>query len=93
VYEWIDPLSLYHRKVMVIDEKHIIIGSYNLGIKSANYDYECALVIEDSPEIAKDLMSHISTSPRIKERTIKAKSILPDVPSLVFRQIVSPIMG
>lgn len=92
VYEWVDPLSLYHRKVMVIDEKHTIIGSYNLGVKSSMYDYECALVIEDSPEVANDFLSHITVdSSNVQQKQKKVKHS--QLPSILYRKVVSPIMG
>lgn len=46
---------LYHRKVIVIDKKLTIIGSYNIGQKSAYCDTEMVLCI-DSEEIASELI-------------------------------------
>ncbi|MCP5469481.1 MAG: phosphatidylserine/phosphatidylglycerophosphate/cardiolipin synthase family protein [Chlamydiales bacterium] len=41
-----------HKKAMVIDEKIAVIGSYNLGVKSDQFDYEMIAVIK-SPKAAK----------------------------------------
>lgn len=49
---------LYHKKVMTVDDRYSVIGSYNLGIKSEDADYEVAVVIE-SPQTAiqmKDIL-------------------------------------
>lgn len=43
-----------HKKVMLVDGKTAVIGSYNLGIKSAYGDYELILVI-DSEEVVHDV--------------------------------------
>ncbi len=46
--------TLYHKKVATFDNKRAIIGSYNLGIKSAFCDDEIACVIEDEG-VVKDI--------------------------------------
>ena len=43
---------LYHKKVMVVDRRYTIIGSYNLGIRSDMSDYELVFLI-DSEEVAE----------------------------------------
>jgi phosphatidylserine/phosphatidylglycerophosphate/cardiolipin synthase-like enzyme len=46
---------LYHKKVMMVDQKKAIVGSYNLGTRSDMGDYE--MVVElDSPEVTKNLL-------------------------------------
>ncbi|MFZ0566335.1 MAG: phosphatidylserine/phosphatidylglycerophosphate/cardiolipin synthase family protein [Chlamydiales bacterium] len=52
VYEYFVKDIVYHKKVMIVDRRYFIIGSYNLGLKSHLSDYELALFI-DSPEVAK----------------------------------------
>ncbi len=47
VYEYDKPDTLYHKKIMIIDDKKTVIGSYNLSQKSAHFDHEIALEIED----------------------------------------------
>ena len=42
-----------HKKMMLIDRETLLVGSYNLGIKSAYGDYEIVLVIH-SREAALD---------------------------------------
>lgn len=54
IYELNLESVLYHKKVMAVDHLYSIIGSYNLGMKSEDADFEVAVVIE-SPKIATDL--------------------------------------
>lgn len=61
-YEYNIPKVLYHRKVMVVDNK-VIIGSYNLSQKSAYHDHEVAMVIE-SEEIANQTRHLLETDMR-----------------------------
>lgn len=46
VYELDSSNVLYHKKVMTVDHLFSVIGSYNLGMKSEDADYEVAVVIE-----------------------------------------------
>lgn len=59
IYEYHIPDVLYHKKVMVVDRKITIMGSYNLGIKSDQFDYEMDLIL-DSPEVAADFLEVIN---------------------------------
>ena len=54
IYEYHVEDVLLHKKIMIVDEKVSLVGSYNLGIRSDMGDYELVLRI-DSPEIANDL--------------------------------------
>ena len=45
---------LYHKKVMAVDHRYAIVGSYNLGMKSEEAAFEVVVVI-DSPMTAKQL--------------------------------------
>ncbi len=47
IYEYDRGPTLYHKKILVIDNKKAMIGSYNFSQKSAHYDNEIALEIED----------------------------------------------
>jgi phosphatidylserine/phosphatidylglycerophosphate/cardiolipin synthase-like enzyme len=55
IHEYYVEQILYHKKVMVIDGKTLVIGSYNLGRKSELGDYELALTIE-SPAAAQKVI-------------------------------------
>src|SRR5262249_4774108 len=52
IYEYDVENVVYHKKVMVVDDKTLVIGSYNLGKKSDSGDYEMILTIE-SPAAAR----------------------------------------
>lgn len=54
IYELDTDEILYHKKIMTVDHLYSVIGSYNLGMKSEDADYEVAVIIE-SPEIAAQM--------------------------------------
>lgn len=54
IYELKVSSVLYHKKVMTVDGRYSIIGSYNLGMKSEDAAYEVATII-DSPIIAAQM--------------------------------------
>jgi len=58
VYEFQKPKIGKHKKVAVIDDT-AVIGSYNLGTKSHENDYEMIFICE-SPLVAKDLLQGIN---------------------------------
>lgn len=47
-YEYQKVNQLYHKKVATFDSQYTIIGSYNLGIKSAYCDDEIICVLDDT---------------------------------------------
>lgn len=53
-YEYRGVDQLYHKKVALFDDQIAIVGTYNLGIKSADCDYECVFVIDDT-QVAADI--------------------------------------
>lgn len=55
IYEYNVMNMLYHKKVLVVDRRFIILGSFNLGLKSDEWDYETVIVFE-SEEMASDLL-------------------------------------
>lgn len=52
IFEYHVPDVVYHKKAVIIDDRHYIIGSYNLNLKSDFGDYEMILYVA-SPEIVK----------------------------------------
>jgi phosphatidylserine/phosphatidylglycerophosphate/cardiolipin synthase-like enzyme len=58
IYEYDRPDILYHKKLMVVDRRYTLIGSYNFGVKSHKSDYEMDLIL-DSPEIAERILKVI----------------------------------
>jgi phosphatidylserine/phosphatidylglycerophosphate/cardiolipin synthase-like enzyme len=59
IYEYYVKDILLHKKMMVVDGKHAIIGSYNLGHRSDIGDYEI-IVSFDSETISNDLKNVFS---------------------------------
>lgn len=60
IYEYRVPDIIYHKKVMVIDGKKAVVGSYNLGSKSNRSDYETIFVM-NSPKVAHEVLQVIAT--------------------------------
>ncbi len=58
--------QLLHEKLMIVDERYVVIGSTNVNYRSMNLAYENSLVI-DSPKLAKQLQEHFR---ELYERTI-----------------------
>jgi cardiolipin synthase len=48
---------LLHEKLLIVDERYVLIGSTNINYRSMNLAYENSLVI-DSPELAQQLKLH-----------------------------------
>ncbi len=66
IYEYNVPLVLYHKKVMVFDNRYAVVGSYNLGAKSENSDFEVNVVI-DSEEVSRQLLGMIEKDKPVSE--------------------------
>lgn len=47
-FEYQKKDQLYHKKIMTVDSRYTVVGSFNLGVKSAKFDYENVCVIDDS---------------------------------------------
>ncbi len=52
-YEYYVKDIVYHKKMMLVDNRYFLIGCYNLDVHSDIADYELVMVI-DSPELAKE---------------------------------------
>lgn len=52
LYEYYVDNTQLHKKVMIVDEKIFVVGSYNFCLKSNNIDQEVILIIKSS-ELAK----------------------------------------
>ncbi len=75
IYEFSRDNTLYHKKVMIVDGRYSLIGSYNLGKKSHYGDYEVVLDI-DSTEVASQFLEvmdkDIASSCRCSEADARA---------------------
>lgn len=54
IFEYNVSDVLYHKKVMIVDKRYVVIGSYNLGRRSNKADFEMVVTI-DSPLVAEQL--------------------------------------
>ena len=52
------PVFAIHAKTMVVDERRVVIGTFNLDPRSANLNTECITVIS-SAEVARDVLVHL----------------------------------
>ena len=64
-----------HAKTFIFDDKNVIIGTYNVDPRSANYNSEMVVACENSPELAaevkKDIDSRLAGSIHLdSEKTI-----------------------
>lgn len=78
VYEYQEPDAWIHKKVGTFDDTHMMIGSYNLGKKSAQFDHEVAFVIKDSRVTSlckKNLKNDKLSSTKIKRAEIENNQI------------------
>ena len=52
------PVFAIHAKTMVVDESHVVIGTFNLDPRSANLNTECITVIP-SAHVARQVLAHL----------------------------------
>lgn len=55
IYEYDVEDIMYHKKMMIVDRKIVLIGSFNLGTRSHTSDYEQVLVIHSTQVAAEAL--------------------------------------
>lgn len=73
IYEYKVEGIMYHKKVMVVDRNIAVIGSYNLGLRSATTDYEAILVIE-SPKIAETFIDILAEDQKYSEEILPVQA-------------------
>jgi putative cardiolipin synthase len=50
-----------HAKRAVVDRKHILIGTYNVDPRSANFNSELMLICRNNPDLANELLLNINS--------------------------------
>lgn len=50
-----------HAKRAVIDRKHVVIGTYNVDPRSANFNSELMLICRNNAELAREMLADIQT--------------------------------
>jgi len=94
VFEYGVKDQLYHKKVITIDDRYSVVGSFNLGVKSALCDYESVVVIDD-PRVTK-LMNEaldVDALPNNSERLIGKKLKLKRSFSLLAGKVAIMALG
>ncbi|MBA2367858.1 MAG: phosphatidylserine/phosphatidylglycerophosphate/cardiolipin synthase family protein [Candidatus Protochlamydia sp.] len=64
---------LYHKKLMTVDSRFTLVGSYNFGVKSAICDYENICVIDDTRVAA--IMNEALDEDKTNSDKFKAQSL------------------
>ena len=66
-----EAYPLFHMKMMIVDDRYLVIGSANFNFRYMALNHEMVLVI-DSPSISakakEEVMSAIGNNPVIKDR-------------------------
>ncbi len=65
-----DTQILTHAKYWIVDQKTVIVGSFNLSKKSLTENRETAVLIQ-SPEIASQYESHFQDTPKTTPEPVK----------------------
>ncbi len=84
VYEYRGHRQIYHKKVATFDKSHMIIGSFNLGKKSAKFDHEIAFVIKD-----KEITNLCRN--RLKDDRLQSKKV--DIVSTVHKAFIPRVVS
>lgn len=59
IYETIDDYN--HAKVLVADNRTVMVGSANFDMRSAHLNFELAVVLPDSPSFARDVLATLDS--------------------------------
>lgn len=92
VNEYVKKETLYHKKVATFDSRYAIVGSYNLGIKSALCDDEIACVIEDE-EIVKDIDEGLGVDAKVSKKYESTRLTLKQAVSAIPSQLAIAALG
>ncbi len=77
-----------HAKVLVVDGRHVIVGSANMDLRSANLNFEIAVAAVDAPELARQVLA------TIEERRARARSLtLADLPRQPWWRAIDGLAG
>lgn len=96
VYEYQKPETLYHKKTATFDSKTAIVGSYNLGIKSAYCDDEVICVIENKDAVS-DIEAGLKDDRLQSEEhhtvSLALKQAAAMIPSIAASNVLGPYFG
>ncbi|MFN9757554.1 MAG: phospholipase D-like domain-containing protein [Planctomycetota bacterium] len=86
IHESVDDYN--HTKVLVVDARVVAIGSANMDLRSANLNFEIAVVVLDAPQLADDVIATIEQR-RVGSRRIRAG----DLPTGVVPRLLDAACG
>lgn len=92
VYEYDIHRQLYHKKVAIFDDLYTVIGSYNLGIKSAYCDNEIVCVIKD-PRVNELMRGSLESDAKNSHVESPNVSFLSQFKGFLSIQILGPFYG
>ena len=68
-----EAYPLFHMKMMIVDDRYLVIGSANFNFRSMALSHEMVLVI-DSPSISakakEEVMAALGNTPVVKDREV-----------------------
>lgn len=83
-----------HAKVLVVDERTVMVGSANLDMRSAHLNFEVAVVLPDSPELAQAVLATLAQRGATCRRVVPERRDLPMLRRIVdgFCRLLSPLL-
>ncbi|WP_413288707.1 phospholipase D-like domain-containing protein [Bdellovibrio sp. HCB337] len=70
MYEWVEPKSIMHAKLLLIDQKLSFVSSVNMNIRSFTHDTEAGVLIlheGTAIEFRKEVMAYFNNAHRLSE--------------------------
>lgn len=84
-----ESVNVYnHAKVVVVDGRHVIVGSANMDLRSAHLNFEIAAVVHEAPQLAAQVLATIETR-RAGFRRIQE----PDLPRRPWSRAIDAACG
>ena len=78
-----------HAKALVVDGRIVVVGSANMDLRSANLNFEIAVVAVDAPELARDVLATIEARRAADGRRITER----DLPTRALPRLVDAACG
>ena len=93
--ELLETTSDYnHAKVLVVDRSAVFIGSANLDMRSAHLNFELAVVLPDSPDLAAAVLATLDERSGSSRRVVVDEARIPWLRRFVdgFCRLLSPLL-
>ena len=86
LYETVQDYN--HAKLLVVDEKHVMVGSPNMDLRSAHLNFELAVLAIDAPALAREVLQTIE-----RRRSDFRRLSFADLPGDPLRRAVDGLCG